>query len=174
MPEVFYMPSFKVLTIFIMSSLLFQFSLGQTQKAPCSAAEAAQFDFWVGEWNAQWEGGQGTNTVTKILNGCVIHEDFKALGDAALHGLSNSVYNSNTRKWQQTWVDNNGGYLDFSGEWLKDRMILSRSVEKDGQIIFQRMVWYNISKDAFDWNWEISKDTGKTWSVNWKINYKRK
>lgn len=168
------MLNFKVLTIFIWSLILFQFSFGQSPKKPCSAPESKQFDFWVGEWDASWEGGQGTNTITKIFNGCVIHEEFKAKGDAPFLGLSNSVYNSNTNKWQQTWVDNGGGYLDFLGEWVKDRMILSRSFEKDDQTIFQRMIWYNITEDAFDWNWENSKDGGKTWDLNWKIKYTKK
>jgi hypothetical protein len=36
------------------------------------------------------------------------------------------------------------------------------------------MVWYNITADEFDWNWERSDDGGKTWEVKWQIKYKRK
>lgn len=149
-----------------------QFSSAQDN--PCSSPEANQFDFWVGDWQATWEGGNGNNTITKILNGCVIHEEFKAISGSPLLGISNSVYNSRTNKWQQTWVDNSGSYLDFSGEWKNQKMVLARSFEKDGQMIFQRMVWYNITENTFDWNWESSKDNGETWQVNWKIDYKRK
>lgn len=35
------------------------------------------------------------------------------------------------------------------------------------------MVWYNISKNEIDWNWERSDDEGKTWAVKWKIHYTR-
>lgn len=89
-------------------------------------------------------------------------------------GRSYSVYNPRTGKWHQTWVDNQGGYLDFTGQWKDDRMVLSRSFEAKGKKIMQRMVWYNISHQKFDWNWERSEDGGKTWKVNWQIHYTRK
>ena len=54
-----------------------------------------------------------------------------------------------------------------------DKMILSRKIRKDEKELIQRMVFYNISKDKFDWNWESSKDNGKTWTLNWKLNYTR-
>lgn len=162
-----------LVSIFTISQILIQLCFGQSQLIPCSAPEASQFDFWVGKWEATWEGGGGTNTISKILNGCVIHEEFKANGEKPLIGISNSVYNSRKNNWQQTWVDNSGAYLDFTGKWENDKMILSRSLEKDGQVIFQRMVWYNITDKTFDWNWESSKDNGKSWQVNWKIAYKK-
>jgi len=36
------------------------------------------------------------------------------------------------------------------------------------------MVWYNITENEFDWNWERSDDGGVTWDVKWQIKYKRK
>ena len=44
----------------------------------------------------------------------------------------------------------------------------------DGKPAMQKMVFYNISKNSLDWNWEGSKDKGKIWDVLWKIHYKRK
>lgn len=155
--------------VFLINTFLFP----QVQK-PCSSPEAKEFDFWVGEWQATWEGSGGSNTITKILNGCVIHEEFKADGPAALIGISNSVYVSQTNQWKQTWVDNQGGYLDFIGNWDQDKMILSRTIKRDSLNIIQRMVWFNISENAFDWNWESSNDNGASWKINWKIQYKRK
>ena len=86
-----------------------------------------------------------------------------------------SVYVPRLKKWKQTWVDNSGGYLDFTGEFETGKMILSRDFfNKDGKKISQRMVYYNINKESFDWNWERSMDDGKTWKVMWKIHYSRK
>jgi hypothetical protein len=148
------------------------------QPKPCSDPNANQFDFWLGEWQATWKDStqasgeaHATNNISKILGGCVIFEQFNS---PALMGKSHSVYNIRTGKWHQTWVDNQGAYLDFIGEWEGDKMILSRSVEIKGKKVMQRMVWHNISPEAFDWNWEGSKDTGKTWNVNWQIRYTRK
>jgi hypothetical protein len=140
---------------------------------PCQSQEAKQFDFWVGEWQASWDGGQGVNNISKILGGCVIFEEFNGTPSSQLIGKSFSVYNSRTGNWQQTWVDNSGGYLDFIGNWQDDKMILSRSVVIKGVKTIQRMVWYNISDDTFDWNWEKSIDNGNTWTISWKIHYTR-
>ncbi len=156
--------------------IMFFISPAITQnKKPCSAPEAKQFDFWLGEWNATWkDGGKGINKISKILGECVIYEQFDATPSTPLIGKSYSVYNTRTKKWHQTWVDNSGAYLDFTGQWENDKMVLSRSVEVKGKIIMQRMVWYNISDEKFDWNWEGSKDGGKTWQVNWQIQYTKK
>ena len=36
-----------------------------------------------------------------------------------------------------------------------------------------KLTKYNITEDKFDWNWESSKDNGKTWKLNWKLHYSR-
>ena len=56
------------------------------QKTPiCSSPEYSTLDFWVGKWNASWEGGSGTNQITREYNGCVIREDFRG---SNLKGMS--------------------------------------------------------------------------------------
>ena len=52
----------------------------------CMAAQQKQFDFWVGEWDATWPGqngsksGHGTNSIMRILDGCVVQENFSGQG----------------------------------------------------------------------------------------------
>lgn len=167
----------KKITNFLI--IIFMYALllnAQTQK-PCSDPAASQFDFWVGDWNLTWsnqngETQTGTNKIEKILGGCVIAENFNS-DDINFTGKSFSVYSPTKEKWLQTWVDNNGSYLDFEGEMKDDKMILSRSFIKAEQQTEQRMIFYNISDDSFDWNWERSLDEGKTWELRWKIHYER-
>ena len=132
-----------------------------------------QFDFWLGDWEATWgEDGKGTNHVERILDAKVVQEDFTA---PDMHGISFSVYDPERKLWCQTWVDNNGSYLDFTGEFEDGQMILGREVQKkDGTKIMQRMVFKNITPNSFDWSWEASNDGGKTWQVQWPIHYTRK
>lgn len=147
---------------------------------PCSSKEASQFDFWIGDWNVKWitkDGIEktGSNHVINLFEGCVIEENFDGEPGNELKGKSFSVFDGHEKLWKQTWVDNEGSYLDFSGEFNDGKMILSRkSKDKNGNPIQQRMVYYNLSKNDFDWNWEISKDNGKTWDLRWKIHYSRK
>ena len=144
-----------------------------------------QFDFWLGEWDLTWPGeqsglpagqiGRGTNSVKAILDSAVIQENFVEHSAKPLRGMSVSVYNQRLGKWQQTWVDNQKSYLDFAGEFQDGKMTLSRqTTTADGKKIIQRMIWYNLAADQFDWNWEASADGGKTWKINWQIHYTRK
>jgi len=151
------------------------------QPKPCSEPEQKQLDFWVGEWDLTWPGNNpgetahGTNSIRRILDGCVVEENFSG-GDAMpLRGRSVSIFDVRAGKWKQTWVDNEGGYLDFAGEFRDGKMILAREATRpDGSQGLQRMVFKNISPDEFDWSWEGSKDGGKTWTVVWPIHYKRR
>jgi hypothetical protein len=132
-----------------------------------------EFDFWLGVWDVAWrEGGKGTNTITSILDGRVIQENFDGSPGTLLRGMSVSVHENGV--WKQTWVDNNGSYLDFVGEFHDGKMDLRRRAALDGKPIIQRMVWYNIAQDELDWNWERSDDEGKTWTVLWQIHYRRR
>ena len=131
-----------------------------------------QFDFWLGEWNVTWgEDGKGTNHIERILDGKIIQENFIA---PDLHGISVSVYDPERSVWCQTWVDNNGTYLDFTGKFEDGKMTLSRDAIVKGQACRQRMVWWDIQENKFDWNWERSDDNGKSWRVLWQIHYTRK
>ena len=135
-------------------------------------------DFWIGDWEAEWKSNngeikKGRNSIHAILGECVIFEEFDGRPGNTLVGKSLSVFDPRSGKWKQTWVDNSGGYLDFSGEFKDNKMTLSREIQThDGKRI-QRMVWYNISPVEFDWNWEISNDDGTTWWVVWQIYYTR-
>lgn len=143
---------------------------------PLINPDAQQFDFWLGEWNLTWgDNVKGKNSIRKILNGSVIEENFDGLPAIPLVGKSLSVFSAHYARWHQTWVDNQGSYLDFIGEWYADenRMILERDDYQGGRYVKQRMVWYNIEADSLDWNWERSEDGGITWSVQWQIHYER-
>ena len=147
----------------------------QTANTPPSPpAQNRQFDFWIGTWSLTWEGGTGTNTIRRECDGAVVVEDFAAQTGSALKGMSVSVFDARAGQWRQAWVDNQGSYLDFTGGLEGDRMVLSRKANVQGKDIVQRMVWYNIAQDTFDWNWERSDDEGKTWTVVWKIHYARR
>lgn len=143
---------------------------------------AEYFDFWLGEWDLTWmddenSRGYGTNRIEYILDGKVIREQFEAT-DGNLEGYTGrswSVFNPSDGEWKQTWVDNQGGYLDFTGE-VEDgkRMFIRQGVNRDGKEITQRMVFYDINEDSFTWDWEVSEDGGESWQLQWRIHYTRR
>ncbi|HVN20916.1 MAG TPA: DUF1579 family protein [Dongiaceae bacterium] len=162
------------------SPLLFAQPSPTAASTACDTAQQKQFEFWVGEWDLTWPGekpgevGRGTNNIKRILDGCVIQENFSGADSMPLRGTSVSTFDARAGHWKQTWVDNEGGYLDFVGDFQNGEMILQRETVRDGKRILQRMVWKNITANEMDWSWEASQDGGKTWQVNWSIHYKRR
>lgn len=133
-----------------------------------------QFDFWLGDWHVTWgENQHGTNQIRKILDGKAIQENFDGNPSLPFRGMSLSVYDKKNERWRQTWVDNEGNYWDFIGSFEDERMVLATEDEIEGQKVMLRMVFYNISSDDLDWNWESSRDNGQTWQLKWQIHYKR-
>jgi len=147
--------------------------LPQEPSMPRIPDHAHAFDFWTGSWKLTWgDTNTATNVITKEMDGHVIAEHFE---QAAIkyRGASWSMYDSTNDRWQQTWVDNQGGYFALTGGWSTDRMILSTAPLKPGGLRFQRMVFSDIEHDAFNWDWMSTTDGGATWKSQWRIHYQR-
>jgi hypothetical protein len=138
---------------------------------------ARQFDFWLGDWDCTWhqDGLEhvGTNSVYLDLGGCVLVENFDGRPSLDFQGLSFSVYDREAHCWKQSWVDSEGGYLDFAGSFENGVMELRRNGEVDGVPALFRMRWENIEHDSLDWSWQRSVDGGETWTTLWAIAYTR-
>jgi hypothetical protein len=132
------------------------------------------FDFWVGEWDARWEGGHGSNTITSELGGAVILERFDGRPGTTLQGLSVSVFDRERECWRQTWVDSHGGYLDFAGG-VGDDGVMELRHEKRGNgdaVVPFRMRFTEVESHSFVWLWERGEAEG-SWSEQWRIDYTR-
>lgn len=154
------------------------FALTITQATPVPP-ETKQFDFWIGKWKCEGEsyGPDGkkthttaTNTVRRTLDGHVVEENFEGAG---MKGQSHSVYMPAGKKWRQTWVDNQGGYIALVGGFADGKMTLQTVANPANPNTASRMVFSNIQKDSFDWDWENTTDGGKTWKLNWHLHYTR-
>lgn len=118
----------------------------------------------------------GINKIERVLSDKVIKENFEATGGKlnGYIGKSWSVYDARTGEWKQTWVDNRGGYLDFTGGKDGDKRYFHReAMGPDGESIRQRMIFYAITENSFIWDWEMSKDEGKSWQLQWRIHYEK-
>ena len=152
---------------------------------PCSGPEYSRLDFWIGEWELRsvipdsaseigWKIEKARNRIRKILDGCVIEEDFDGSTlEVGLVGRSYSTYRKNDGKWYQTWVDNSGSYLPFTGIFEDNRTIFRMERERSGKKYLSQMVFYNIDQNSLTWDWESSADDGKTWNLLWRIEYSR-
>lgn len=154
-------------------------STGTAAQAPpaCSAPQFAQFDFWLGDWTVRWTDAEGrehsgTNRIRKTHGGCVIVEQFDGRPGTPLQGTSVSAYVPDAGQWKQTWVDNQGSYLDFAGGLADGRMVLARRDPHSGKR--QRMIFSDIGADSLTWDWQLSADDGATWRTAWRLHYARR
>jgi hypothetical protein len=138
----------------------------QTSKATaCSAPEYRQFDFWIGDWDAfdidQPGKLEARNRVSRILDGCVLLEDYE--GTNGSHGESFSIYDASRKVWHQSWVTNRGRLLVIEGGMRDGEMILSGSDRTaDGKERKVRGVWRAMNGGVRE-TAAISMDGGKTW-----------
>ncbi|HVT11373.1 MAG TPA: DUF1579 family protein [Fimbriimonadaceae bacterium] len=162
----------------IIAPLLLSASVALAQKVE-PPVETHQFDFWVGEWKCSGDSygpdGKATrteasNTITRDLGGHVVRENFRMNG---LNGSSVSVYDPSAKLWRQTWVDDQGGYIALTGSFEGGKMTLTTLPRPDRPKASSRMVFSNIKADSFDWDWETSRDAGRTWKLAWHLHYTR-
>jgi hypothetical protein len=129
-----------------------------------------EFDFWLGSWDVRWaDGSHGRNTVRKILEGRVVQEEFDGRPGTTLQGTSLSVFDRSAGVWRQTWVDNQGGYLDFAGGVRRGVMDLRRD---DGEAAF-RMRWLDVESASLTWLWERRLHRERSWTTLWRLDYTR-
>lgn len=153
----------------------------------CSAPAHRQLDFWLGDWDLvlrtraspeseQWTETRGENHIRATLRGCVIEEDFAADPTGQpWAGKSHSTYVPALGAWRQTWVDDEGGYLAFRGGKEGDGFALyGEPREVQGKTVQMRMVWRDITKDAFTWSWERGVPDGTEWKPMLVIRYARR
>lgn len=162
---------------FAIAILFFCFSVSRAQdtKQSCTDPESRRFDFWVGEWDVKHSDGReaGSSNIQLILDDCSLLENWT--GKSGYSGKSLNVYHKGLKKWQQFWVDNQGGSLYFEGEFRNGNLIYEAvSVDSNGVRANERMTFTPIAADHVRQLWKQSKDGGKTWSVLFDGHYHRK
>lgn len=141
----------------------------------CGGPEHRQFDFWAGEWNVQDASDgrpAGTNSITRILGGCVLLESWR--GTSGMEGTSFNIYDRADGAWHQTWVDSHGTRLDLAGGLRDGRMVLEGADRKGpgGRRVRDRITWTPLPNSVRQL-WEQSADGGVTWTTAFDGIYAR-
>lgn len=130
------------------------------------AADA--FDFRIGEWDGDFDGGHAVNTITRDYDGRVITERFAIDPPQVWNGSSVSAFHPQLHIWQQTWVDQGGADWHFVGHTVDGDPAFATPTPVDAPSLFERMVFTDIAADSSHWRWESSPDQ-TTWTENWAI-----
>jgi len=148
---------------------------------PCAAAEFRQLDFWVGDWDLSFDAGdrktgRATNRITKDeLGRCFVTEHFEQ-PDIGFIGLSHSTFDRRKKQWVQTWVDNQGGYINLVGGPVQGQpySFELKTIEPRGPTgTHFRMIWQEVKPDSLVWRWQ-QQEADRSYKDTWVINYKRR
>lgn len=143
---------------------------------PCSGEGYQQFDFWVGEWDVFSTSADtlvGQSKINKILNGCVIEENWT--GGTGFKGKSFNTYNSLDSTWNQVWVDVSGATYHFSGQYQDNKMSLKgETANKKGKALFTLTFENNQIDKTVRQVWKMSTDEGENWNVLFDGTYRPK
>lgn len=141
---------------------------------PCDAPEYRQFDFWLGEWDVQGAAGKmaGSNSITRELGDCVLHEHYTTPGGYA--GESLNTYDAGRGVWHQTWVDNAGTLLLLQGGLRDGNMVMEGTTTgPDGQVKQHRITWTPNPDGSVRQLWETAAADG-AWTTAFDGHYTRK
>lgn len=133
---------------------------------PCAKDEYRQLDFWLGDWDvSDFDNPTVINArvrVDRILDGCVLHEDYQDTTGAK--GESFSIYDATTNAWYQSWVTNQGRLLLLKGGLTQDGMVLTgEDRTPDGKKRIVRGTWKPM-KDGVRETAVVSLDDGRSWT----------
>jgi hypothetical protein len=147
--------------------------------APCKySPENRQFDFWIGEWNAvvTKDGTPaGDSRIELSLGDCVIVENWTS-NSSPYAGKSYNVYNVGEKRWEQFWVDNSQGMIQFFGN-LKDGVMdfyTADNPQPNGTTLKRHLQFIPQGPDTVRQFSQGSTDHGKTWTVEYDFTYNRK
>jgi hypothetical protein len=131
------------------------------------------------EWlkgSTSWEEFGGTSVARKILGGLGHLEEFtmdRAL--RATEGVAVRLFDPKTQQWSVSAADNRNGFdpRPAIGAFKDGRFECYSHEPWEGQYIFCRVIWSEITATSFHWEQAFSADGGRTWETNWIADFVR-
>lgn len=166
----------------------------ESSSANCADKNFKEFDFWLGEWEIKqkilkadgtWFESKAETKVSKILDGCAVQENWE--GEVfffwegmnqpeKIKALSVRFFDAKTQKWTINWMDTRSPKFSvFEGDFNYGKGELFRSLkDENGSETVLRITFSDIKADSVHWDLAFSKDGGKTFTMLWIMEMKRK
>jgi hypothetical protein len=149
----------------------------------------ADFDFLIGSWKVHnrrlkeplkgssvWYEFEGTSVARKVWDGHANQDEYRGNSPSgAIHGLTLRLYEPSTRQWRLYWANEAKGVLDppMVGAFQNGRGEFFSHELFEGQGIYVRYVWSDITPTSCRWEQAFSADGGRTWETNWIMTFTR-
>jgi hypothetical protein len=149
------------------------------------------FDFLVGDWHVhhlrlkerladckEWVEFDGTSSMRLTMGGWGTFDDnLINLPGGAYRAMGLRAYDPNTGLWAIWWLDGRnpfgdldppvkGRFRDGIGSFYSDDTL-------KGKPIRVRYTWSQITANSAHWEQAFSPDGGKSWEINWKMEFTR-
>ena len=154
--------------------------------APDRPAEAAQFDFLLGEFDTRrwlWTPQRvlrwpDVTTAVFVLDGRGILEFSWNDLDPSLPDSATSIlrlYNRAMRRWESLYLTNrSNAQLYFGGVQEGDRIVLHSFGAQTSDNGLNQWIFYDVRPDAYRWKGLSSRDRGETFPLVWGIDFQRR
>lgn len=158
-------------------------------RPPCSGPLFKQLDFWVGDWDLEFDQpdgsiGHASNRITRNEFGlCAVVEHFVQPGGGPgggdYIGSSYTTFDRQLGKWRQMWVDNGGAVFVLTGGPVEGQPYIFELITTEPRGDDQheprlaRMIWERVTADSLVWRWQAQQPDG-SWRDLWVLRYKRR
>ena len=147
------------------------------------------FDFLMGSWKVHnrrlrerlkgctdWDEFEATVNARPLWGGKANIDEFQGEGPAGpIQGMALRLYNPRSHQWSIHWANSENGTLDTpmigsfkdgGGEFYDQELF-------EGRAIYVRFLWSDITPSSCRWEQAFSEDGGKTWEMNWIMDFRR-
>jgi hypothetical protein len=147
---------------------------------PCqNDPQRRRFDFWIGEWDvrgakAPANAPPASSSIQSVVEGCAILENYR---HGPYSGTSHTSWDATIGKWVQNYVDSTGLLSRLVGDFdAKGSLVLESDVPaRNGQPAARtRLSFTPLGPNRVRQLWEQTTDQGKTWTVMFDGDYRRK
>ncbi|WP_436515843.1 hypothetical protein [Ekhidna sp. To15] len=158
---------FAITLIIILSNLN---AFGQNRGA------FSEMDFLQGEWkfeakslllDGSYQYQEFYSKVELIHNGLAHKDDFHFKdqnGNWVIYGSTIRSYDSKSGRWKMLWYNYNlSSITEMTGEFKDGKFYFNgKGTDEKGEYI-EKIVFYNIEEDRYNWKNDKSYDGGNTW-----------
>lgn len=154
---------------------------------PASADHPRDFAFLTGSWAVanrrlkqrhvgadEWDEFPGVSSCRPLLGGAANLDEivFPTRGFA---GATVRTFDRATEEWSLYWMNSAGGGLfpPVRGRFEGGRGVFFGDDEDDGRPVMVRFVWSDVTPVSARWEQAFSVDGGRTWEVNWVMEFSR-
>ena len=127
--------------------------------------------------NDEWETFAGTCDVRKLMGGFGnVDDNVVELPAGIYRAAALRAFDPTTREWSIWWLDGRapghigepvrGSFVDGVGTFVADEDI-------DGRPVRVRFRWSHITSTSAVWEQAFSEDAGRTWEMNWHMDFVR-